>query len=315
MRHRRWSRLLLGLGAILASCTPHRAEELTQSPHRQAEPPPIRRAVVLRNLGLAIQIDSETGTVQRWSESNLRMGDVVEYLEQERELTYRNQKIPAVMVRRVSGEEGWTNRNYLVPDALPGVVIEPRSALYLQPELSHPDQVSVSLGDFVAVHPEAVPNNFVKVTYSPLRGWAVLTRYLRANTVSTVADEVTAAVLISLARSTANEVQREELLHRAAELNAPLLSSLLERELRLHRLSFRQSALTGDAAKFVVTRDGEVLPFPYVDPATAEVFDMPPVLRAGQTVTVIRKLDNGLSVWYELAEPSGFVPADQLARP
>lgn len=266
--------------------------------------PKFRKAVVvLHNLGFATQVD-DNNVITKWGTPH-RILEEVDFLEEEKELSFNNRKVPYVKIRRSSGQEGWSNKNYVIPDAIPGVIVTEKSIFYLQPDNLSPGNQFVIQGDLVAVLSEAHPNNFVKVAYAnPATSRLLSNVFLKSETVSTIHDDVISAVSLFLALREANIVKREELLKTAsstASLN--FIQQIVQRELSIIELRFKQEFLTQNNQLEIE------------EPTV--VLDMPTdygvvlgQIEQGTKVIALRKLILNNNVWFEIEEPKGFIKKD-----
>lgn len=296
--------------ALFIACGP------TERPVEEPEPigdtspsvPTFSAVVILSGLGFATEIDPQTRQVKRWGPPLMLM-EKVSPLGEEAELTVGNAKRAYVKVRRQTGEEGWANAAYVIPDAYPGVILTQRATFYRQPDLAGPDTTYLVRGDFVAVLAEPVINNFVKVVWANPNTSAVVTgRYLKADTLTTAQSDLDAALLYALALRETNLVKREELLNNAASIPSEAFRAEIQTELRIARAGFQVEAVR-PTTEYLVTLDTEVLEAPFPDAAPIAP------LRANQKVNVRRKLVQGDVVWFEVLEPRGYVDSGFLFGP
>lgn len=261
-----------------------------------------RTAVVIRHeTGFITEFNAETKRVTKWG-TPLNLGDIVYYLEEFEELVVNDQgaKWPVVKIRRGDNTEGWMYRSYAVVDALPGVILGKEATIYKQPDFAAPTAAYLVQGDFIAVSTEAVSGGFIKFTYANAAGALTENKYLKAELVSTVENDVQSARFLRLAAAARSNQQRKELLNTAAAtFPSETFLPVVQAELALVEAGFNQEVLSEKTSALM---DVDVLnaPFDY----GAIVGSVP----AGTEVTVLRKLTKDDTTWYQIDKPAGFVP-------
>ncbi len=284
----------------------HNASSQGQASERSS--PQIREAVVvLHNLGFATQVDANN-VITKWGTPH-RILEKVVFLEEEKELSNNNRKALYVKIRRASGDEGWANKNYVIPDALPAVVISEKATFYRQPDNLNPGTQYLVQGDLIAILNDAVANNFVKVVYAnPVTSALIANQFLKGETVTTTSEDIEAAVLLFLALRENNRNRRNELLKNAASTPSNIFSDKIQLEIQISEAGFNQEVLTQNNQLEVLAM-GDVLNAPMDYGAVVGRVE------PGKKVIALRKLTKDSQVWYQIQDPSGFILADFLSPP
>ncbi|GEM_PF-7059233 len=262
----------------------------------------VRNALIIRNDTGFIKEVNEAKRATAWG-SALTLGEQVVFLEEFDTIKINAQgtEWEVAKIRRRDGTEGWAYKAYVIPDAMPGVVIAPDATIYKQPDLAAPTSIILKQGNYLAISSEVVEGGFIKfTTLNATNGAFIENLFLKDDKVSTVESDVQASRFLHLAANAATHIQRRAFLMSAdEEFPSDTFKDKIKAELAIVDAEFVQAKLA-EKSTAVKTIDIVSAPFAYGSIVGS--------LTAGTEVTLIRKLTNGTEVWYEILKPTGFVP-------
>jgi hypothetical protein len=298
---------------LLLSCQPNTAHEVPQAVVADSRSAfSVVPDLPLWTLADGVLTAKETVTI----------GEKLALLGKTTKVTQGGRERELVMVRRLSGSEGWARADSVVPRSILSVVTTDDAVIYTVPHNTAATTTGIPRMTVVAVHAETGGMTFIKVTAYDTGAKLLLKGvWLRNEGVSSKPADVQAAILLQLAAASKSQKQRQAFL-RTAVTDYP--DSIFMPELT--------AAASGTPAAAAATppRTRPTVPAAGTMASAADgvkVYDLPDetagkttaTLAAGQKVELVEKTaDDPATVdptasWYRIRDPAGWVKGASLS--
>jgi hypothetical protein len=251
----------------------------------------------------------------------INAGDTVEWKDESRKLINPSANNAENEYYRVyAGGDYWIRDYAIEGPAEPGIITNPETVLYSQPDLGSPltsGTNTIHQYTIVAVHP-GEQSGFLKISaYYANSGkyiW-IRERYVKAENVSTDINDVKGISLYQLAMATEDSVVKKELLNNALSLSDRYYD-LIQRA--LIEMEYAGKIETIAPLNFSVSED-ELYVYDRPDEDSGEWIDIigygAAVTATARTTEQVSLYGSGAYYWYKIAEPEGWVFGAYLESP
>ncbi len=208
--------------AILASCTP-KAPENNQSEALKTDTTPAfqEKEAVISIGGLWFR-EEENGKGTR----QLDIGEKVTIIGEE-VVNAEDSNRKSMPIRLYDGSEGFASSWFVIPDAVPGVLIS-KARIYSEPKSTKATSMEpLPELKIIAVKPENSMDNFLEIYYANDKGYARWEEYIKADTVSLETRDINAARLYNLAMAQTDADMKQEFLQSAMEEQSGAFGELI----------------------------------------------------------------------------------------
>lgn len=224
-----------------------------------------------------------------------------------------------IRIRNSVGDEAYAIERYFVPEATLGIVTDSNAVVYSRPDLVSPTPNVLPRGSAVAIFPDDPGNGFIEVTsWDHESGTPYVEVFLQEGDVSTDRNDVQAGLLLFVARQTAAEVAREELLVNAESLGNTAFVDDIRRELAIARGEDPEDAMPSELADIeteefaftgVINANATVVyRFPDAEPDyQVTTLDEGAIVDVEERTVDAFTVEGETSSWFRIANPAGWV--------